>query len=243
MDVDTETFDLNAGDDDPVDYNIETKSEPAMPTPMEFDVDEPAVRPRTRSTKKEADMSYDDTDDQTKHQNLLLQCQRFADSPRFGSWLKTCGFTAMSITELRKRTIEELEELLTRMQCACLNRGNSDMFVNGVLGGLQFVETAVAHSPWKDKLLLTGLKEMCSKNEVLLDALSIYEITHNMTAGSPIALIAWSLFSCGAQVHSINTFLKHRQAIASAQHENDGAPAEETKTDDDPDESPLDFDE
>ena len=52
MDVDTETFDLNAGDDDPVDYNVETKSEPAMPAPMEFDADEPAVRPRTRSTKK-----------------------------------------------------------------------------------------------------------------------------------------------------------------------------------------------
>ena len=242
MDVDTETFDLNAGDDDPVDYNIETK-EPAMPETMEFVADEPPMRPRTRSAKKEADVSYDEADDQTKHQNLLLQCQRFANSPRFGAWLKTCGFTTMSITDLRKRTIQELEELLNRMQCACLNRGNSDMFVNGVLGGLQFVETAVANSPWKDKLLLTGLKEMCSKNEVLLDALSIYEITHNMTAGSPIALIAWSLFSCGAQVHSINTFLKHRQVIASAQQESEGAPAEETKTETGPEESPLDFDE
>ena len=84
---------------------------------------------------------------------------------------------------------------------------------------------------------------MCSKNEVLLDSLSIYEITHNTTAGSPIALIAWSLFSCGAQVHSINTFLKHRQAIASAQQESEGVPAEETKTETDPEEDPLDFDE
>ena len=40
---DMETFDLNVGDEDPVDYNIETK-EPPMPAPMEFDV-EPAVRP------------------------------------------------------------------------------------------------------------------------------------------------------------------------------------------------------
>ena len=86
---DMETFDLNTGDEDPVDYNLEARSEPAMPDPMEFDVDEPAVRPRTRSAKKEADMSYDDKDDQTKHQNLLLQCQRFANSPRFGAWLKT----------------------------------------------------------------------------------------------------------------------------------------------------------
>ena len=72
---DMETFDLNVGDDDAIDYNIETKSEPAMPDPMEFDVDEPAVRPRTRSTKKEADVSYDDTDEQTRHQNLLLHEQ------------------------------------------------------------------------------------------------------------------------------------------------------------------------
>ena len=214
-----------------LDYSLpEEETKLDLPTPEQF-LDTQNDDPMPRRKQKEEDVSYDTPDDQKEHQTLLIQLSRFGNSPRFASF-------QLTIAKLRKLNIEELSELLERVKCTCLSRSNEAYFTNGFLGAIQVAETAVANSPWKDKILLQGMREMCSKNELLLDALSIYEISNNMSAGSPLALIAWSLFSCAAKTHSINLFLQSRakmQAVVDGESKGE----EETKEEAAPQADPL----
>ena len=168
-----------------------------------------AVDQATRKAERE-DVTYADTEQQKTHQILCMKLARFGTSPRWSSYLKAQGFELHSMSKLRKLEIDELEELLTRATTACMNRGHDDFFVRSFLTGVGVVETAVRNSPLKDKIFLDGLREVCAKDDVLLDALSIYEITHNVTAGSPLLMVLYTAFSCCAKTHALNTFLRHR---------------------------------
>lgn len=162
------------------------------------------------------DVTYKDTEQQTAHQILCMKLARFGTSPRWSSYLRGQGFDQLqSMSKLRKMEIDELEELLTRCTCACMNRGHDDFFVRSFLTGVGVVETACKHSPLKDKIFLDGLREVCAKDDVLLDALSIYEITHNVTAGSPMLMVLYTAFSCCAKTHALNSFLRHRTKNAT----------------------------
>lgn len=189
-----------------------------------------AVDQAARKAERE-DVTYADTEQQKAHQILCMKLARFGTSPRWSSYLKAQGFQLHSMSKLRKLEIEELEELLTRATCACMNRGHDDFFVRSFLTGVGVVETAVRNSPLKDKIFLDGLREVCAKDDVLLDALSIYEITHNVTAGSPLLMVLYTAISCCAKTHALNTFLRHRAKNAAPSETKDSCtPTHSSKT-------------
>ena len=187
-----------------------------------------AVDQAAKKTERE-DVTYKDTEQQTAHQILSMKLARFGTSPRWSSYLRGQGFDQLqSMSKLRKMDIEELEELLTRCTCACMNRGHDEFFVRSFLTGVGLVETACKHSPLKDKTFLDGLREVCAKDDVLLDALSIYEITHNVTAGSPLLMVLYTAFSCCAKTHALNSFLIHRTKNVTTETKCSPTPSSET---------------
>ena len=145
--ADTAVEEISLGGGDAIDYS----SEPAAPPITDDDQLDRVKRhiatadppPRTRSkAKKENNVSYDDPDDQRKHTELIVILARFANSDRFAAYLSAVGFTELTPSKLRQRTIDELEELKTRVTTACLNRTSGDLVSGCVAAACQGVELA-----------------------------------------------------------------------------------------------------
>ena len=210
-------------EDEHVDYGTAVEEEQQQPARHVFDDDDPPPRKRRR-TSRDQQVRYGDAEEVSRHQALILQLTRLGSSDRFGTYLKALSFQ-LTPAHLKTQDIEQLEETLQRVRCACMNKGSSDFFSTAALAVCQGVEVALTKS--SVPIEAHGWAEMLKKDESFMDVLALIELSSNLTAGSPYALLVYSLLGTLGRTHQINRFLRARAEFAATQRRLEGAPSGE----------------
>ena len=190
--------------------------------------------PRRRSRKRGRDseyVTYDDPEDQATSQELICMLVRFGQHDRFASYLSSLGFK-LTPTHLRQLDIELLQATKTRVIAACMNKGTGTYVAGVVYSCTQAAETIVAKSGLKDTLFLQGLTECLKKDESFNDMITLYELTSNISRGSPLLVALYSVLSNAGKVHSINKFLKIRAELARKQQAQEEIVGEDKQSND-----------
>ena len=74
-----------------------------------------------------------------KSQMLIMELTRYGASSRFGDYLSQNGFK-LTPSQLKKLTIEELEEQKSRVTLCVANKGEESIVTAGVMFGINVIE-------------------------------------------------------------------------------------------------------
>lgn len=160
-----------------------------------------ALQPQAE--KKSA--NYKNQDDIKEHQTLVLKLSRYCESHRFKDYLSSHGFD-LKPAGLKKKTIEELNELLQRVQVTISSKNNNTYLEQMILSSTQVAESVSSNIPKiKEKFDLTGLTAGLRGNEEFLDTIEQLSLENqdytSLSAGQRLALIMTS--TC-LQVAAVN---------------------------------------
>lgn len=163
-----EEISLGSGDGEPsVDYGSVAEDEERQRRQQALTFEDEAADQHRRKRRKRANaadaVTFDNEEDVSRHQALILQLTRFGSSDRFGAYLKSLSFQ-LTPAHLKTLQIDELEECLQRVRCACMNKGSSEFFTTAALAVCQGVEVALTKS--SIPVEAHGFTEMLKKDEV-----------------------------------------------------------------------------
>lgn len=148
------------------------KAKKSKPEPAD---DEDEVKPE-KKTKKKVSLESVSLEESEKKQALLMILSHYANSKRFSSYLKKSGFKNLTSTSQHKKTIAELEDLVSRVKYACANKSSetSDEMIKFVMKGTESLITGVSGG----KLDVISTTDECFKDENFLDLLEQMKIEY-----------------------------------------------------------------
>ena len=184
-----------------IDANLRSKINAKNQKKMENDI----VKSVTQEIKDPVEIK--------KHQELLLHLVRYGSSKRFSEYLKTLGFS-LTTANLKKMSVNELTEMVSRVQTSLDNKSVSTFWSELAIGGIQTVEMIVCSTKLGEKVKIHGLTDALKDNEEFLDLIELLELSYaNFTHVRPEIRLVYTLMSCGMKVHAINSFMDKRKQL------------------------------
>ena len=235
-----EEFDLADEDAGDFTYNVddETKTD-APPT------EHPSLPPmKTRRHPKPEKIEYEG-EQAAKHQNLILRCCRFGQSPILGAYLASLSFK-LTPAHIKTLPIPELESLLERIRVSVLNKGGNQFVSTAFFGATKAIEMVVSKN--MPSCPLYGLSDALSKDASCADLIEFISISRNIGMSSPEMALGMCLMSSVSRVIAINKFLQSREQPPEHDEAKEEGGSEECKDEPpEPDPQPaapgvLDFD-
>ena len=195
-------FTLGEADDD-FTYNLddETKAD-NVPTLAEH----PSLPPAKRRRPPEKP-EYEGEDAAT-HQNLILRCCRFGQSPILGGYLASLSFK-LTPAHVKTLTISELESLLERIRISVLNKGGNQFVSTAFYGATRAVEMVVSKN--MPSCPLYGLSDALSKDPSTASLIEFISISRDIGMSSPEMALCMCVMSSVSRIIAINKFLQSRE--------------------------------
>ena len=147
------------------------------------------------------------SDDIEKHQEHVLMLSRYGSHERFSEYLGKLAFELKPAT-LKKKSLNELTELLQRVRTSVSNKNVSDVFTELSFGAIHAAETIVTVSRLGETVRLKGITDVLKEDETFLDLLSIAELENqNLSYVSPYIRMIYTVATAGMKVHAINQMM------------------------------------
>ena len=140
-------------------------------------------------------------EDVEKHQSLLMQIDRYRMSERFKDLIRTSGLRLSGIEDF---SIEELEDLLTRIRTVVGNRtsGGGSVLGTGILMATSVVENMPITQKFAD---IHGMSALLSADPEFADIVEQLSIDYSiMSVLSPEKRLALLMIKTGMKMNSIN---------------------------------------
>ena len=187
-----------------------------------------------KEVQKMNDTKKKDPEDIKKHQELVIMLSRYGQSRRFAEFLKSMNFT-LTVSQLKKMELGELEELHTRVKTAIDNKNTSNFWEEMVFSMVQTGEIVCSKTAIGRKVKIQGITEMLRSDETFLDLVEQIELENqNIAYTSPYVRLIYSVVSSAMKCHGINTMLDNRMKMLEKRQEGeDEEVKEEDKVDDD----------
>lgn len=160
-----------------------------------------APPPTKASGKKSKSRNGMDEDDVKKHMELLLKVDRYRTSTRFGECL---AHSRLPLLNVEHYSIEELEDLLTRIKVVTGNRhsGGGGMLQTGIVFGASVVETLPVTKRFAN---LDGFAATLAHDDEFGDLCEELSIDYSvMSSWSPEKRLLWCLGKNAMMVNGIN---------------------------------------
>lgn len=185
----------------------ETEEQPKvkgkLPKAKEVSVKELATRPTTEEIEQK--------------QRLILKLNRYKCSRRFGEYLKDLGMS-LEPKELLKMKVEQLEELLLKVQMTVNAKNNNNVFLEATMMGANFMERLTQNPKIKPQLDLEGLTQVLAQDEETQDAIESLGLEYGeICMMTPPMKLAYCLVSRSAGVIAMNKAKASYQARMLAQ--------------------------
>ncbi len=154
-----------------------------------------------------------DPEEVKKHQELVIMLSRYGQSRRFSEFLKSMNFT-LTVTQLKKMDLDELEELHTRVKTAIDNKNTSNFWEEMVFSMVQTGEIVCVKTSLGQKVKIQGITEMLRSDETFLDLIEQIELENqNIAYTSPYVRLIYSVVSSAMKCHGINSMLEKRMKM------------------------------
>lgn len=144
-----------------------------------------------------------------KHQSLLMQIDRYRISLRFQDCLRASGLRLTGIEDL---SIEELEDLTTRIRTVVGNRNvnGGGLMATMILGGTAVVENLPMTNAFVD---IHGLSNLLANNDEFADITEQLSIDYSFASVMrPEMRLAMLMIKSGIQMNSINQYKANMMA-------------------------------
>ena len=165
------------------------------------------------STKKK------DPEEVKKHQELVIMLSRYGQSRRFSEFLKSMNFT-LTVSQLKKMEVDDLEELHTRVKTAIDNKNTSNFWEEMVFSMIQTGEIVCVKTSIGQRVKIQGITEMLRSDETFLDLVEQIELENqNIAYTSPYVRLIYSVVSSAMKCHGINTMLEKRMKMLEKEQE------------------------
>ena len=181
----------------------------------------PDKKPRNSKKMKQPDIPTDEMGE--KKQDLIMKLIRYGENARFSKYLKDMSFKLTS-GALNNKSVEALEELLSRVRYSIANRSNDtfmdDMIKNGFMNGELLIHM-------KTRAKIKGTTALLWQNEQFLDDLEAVKLEYlNFGGISPKARLCLTITKTAFICHSLNTDPR----LANIQPTNIKKPKDKNKT-------------
>lgn len=194
-------FTLGEADDD-FTYNVDDETKADAPTVAEH----PSLPPAKR--RRPPEKPEYEGEDAAKHQELILRCCRFGQSPILGAYLASLSFK-LTPAHVKTLTISELESLIERIRVSVLNKGGNQFVSTAFFGATKAIEMVVSKN--MPSCPLYGLSDALSKNASCADLIEFISISRDIGMSSPEMALGMCLMSTVSRVIAINRYLKSRE--------------------------------
>jgi len=132
---------------------------------------------------------------------------RYGSHERFSEYLGKLAFELKPAT-LKKKSLNELTELLQRVRTSVSNKNVSDVFTELSFGAIHAAETIVTVSRLGETVRLKGITDVLKEDETFLDLLSMIELENqNLSYVSPYIRMIYTVATAGMKVHGINQMM------------------------------------
>ena len=181
--------------------------EPA-PVPVKEQRQNPVIAKLTKAEIKNITSKPEPTSgDIEKHQEHVLMLSRYGAHERFSEYLGKLAFE-LKPSALKKKSLDELKELLQRVRTSVSNKNVSDVFTELSFGAIQAAETIVTVSRLGETVRLKGITDVLKEDETFLDLLSMIELENqNLSYVSPYVRMIYTVATAGMKVHGINQMM------------------------------------
>ena len=178
------------------------------PVPVKEQRQNPVIAKLTKAEIKNITSKPEPTSgDIEKHQEHVLMLSRYGAHERFSEYLGKLAFE-LKPSALKKKSLNELEELLQRVRTSVSNKNVSDVFTELSFGAIQAAETIVTVSRLGETVRLKGITDVLKEDETFLDLLSMIELENqNLSYVSPYVRMIYTVATAGMKVHGINQMM------------------------------------
>jgi len=178
------------------------------PVPVKEQRQNPVIAKLTKAEIKNITSKPEPTSgDIEKHQEHVLMLSRYGAHERFSEYLGKLAFE-LKPSALKKKSLNELEELLQRVRTSVSNKNVSDIFAELSFGAIQAAETLISVSRLGETVRLKGITDVLKDDETFLDLLSLIELENqNLSYVSPYVRMMYTVSTAAMKVHAINQMM------------------------------------